>query len=51
MKNIFKTIYCVSIIFPQLSEGKRVGHLIGLHNELHKVSKSEAQFATLCAVG
>jgi len=28
-----------------------VGHLIGLHNELHKVSESEAQFATLSAGG
>ena len=51
MKNIFKTIYCVSIILPQLSEGKRVGLFIGLHNDLHEVGESEAQFATLCAGG
>ena len=34
-----KTSYCLAINFAQLSQGKMVGNLSGLHNELHKVKK------------
>ena len=33
----FEDHLLVSIIFMQLSEGKMVGHLSGLHNELRRV--------------
>ena len=45
----------VSIVFVQLSEGKMVGHLSGLHNELCRVNNTVSlscifkfQFATPC---
>ena len=36
----FEDHLLVSIIFMQLSEGKMVGHLSGLHNELRRVNNT-----------
>lgn len=32
--------WCLAIIFVQLSEGKMVGHLSGLHNELRRANNT-----------